>query len=37
LHVFDAPSLAMVEHAIHQAGVLLDRMAAVLNITGGAA
>ena len=37
LHVFDAPSLAMVEHATRQAGVVFDRVAAVVNITGAGA
>jgi hypothetical protein len=37
LHVFDAPSLALVEHTSQQAGVVFDRVAAVINITGGGA
>jgi hypothetical protein len=37
LHVFDAQSVALVEHTIQQAGVVFDRMAAVINIAGGEA
>jgi hypothetical protein len=35
LHVFDAPSLALVEHASQLAGIVFDRVAPVINIAGG--
>lgn len=36
LHVFDAPSLALVERASRRAGVVFDRVAAVISVGGGA-
>ena len=36
LHVFDAPSLALVERASQRAGVVFDRVSAVIRVGGGA-
>lgn len=36
LHVFDAPSLALVEQASRSAGVAFDHVSAVVRIEGGA-
>ena len=35
LHIFDAPSLALIEHARQQAGVEFDRVSPVIRIGGG--